>query len=98
MQVRRTGIEGWFDSPASVEVIRSAPQPPPRWKQMIAIILVFYPLSLGANALAGAVIPEWPLWARAIFVVAVVSPVMTYLALPFVTRALRPWLMRGRVN
>jgi antibiotic biosynthesis monooxygenase (ABM) superfamily enzyme len=97
-QVRRTGIEGWFDTPTSVEVIRSAPPAPPRWKQMVAIILVFYPLSLGANAIAKALIPEWPLWARALFIVALVSPVMTYLALPFITRALRPWLMRGRTG
>jgi antibiotic biosynthesis monooxygenase (ABM) superfamily enzyme len=97
-QERRTGIEGWFDTPASVEVIPSAPPAPPRWKQMVAIFLVFYPLSLGANALLGAFIPDWPLWARAFVAVVLVTPVMTYLAMPFVTRALRPWLMRGRAG
>lgn len=95
-QVRRTGIEGWFDAPAAVEVIPSTPPAPPRWKQMVAIFLVFYPLSLGANALLGAVVPDWPLWARAFVAVVLVTPVMTYLALPFVTRALRPWLQAGR--
>jgi len=95
-QVRRTGIEGWFDSPASVEVIPSAPPAPPRWKQMVAIFLAFYPLSLGANALFGWLIPDWPLWARVLVAVIAVTPVMTYLAMPFVTRALRPWLQAGR--
>lgn len=97
-QERHTGIEGWFGTPASVEVIASAPPAPPRWKQMVAIFLVFYPLSLGANAGLGAVIPDWPLWARALVAVVLVTPVMTYLALPFVTRTLRPWLMRGRTG
>jgi hypothetical protein len=93
---RRTGIEGWFDQPASsVEVIRSAPPSPPRWKQMVAIFLVFYPLSLGGNLLLGALVPEWPVWLRVLGLVVLVTPIMTYLALPFVTRALRPWLLRG---
>jgi uncharacterized protein len=94
---RRTGIEGWFDEPAStVQIVKTAPPTPPRWKQMIAIFLVFYPLSLGANALFGWLLPEWPLFARVLVSVVVVTPIMTYVALPFVTRALRPWLLAGR--
>lgn len=93
----RTGIEGWFDEPASVEVVGSpsATPAPPRWKQMIAIFVVFYPLSLGANALFGALFPELVLPLRVLIAVVVVTPIMTYLALPFVTRLLRPWLLRG---
>ncbi|MET0303328.1 MAG: antibiotic biosynthesis monooxygenase [Microbacteriaceae bacterium] len=95
----RTGIEGWFDEPAHVEAITDAAPPasPPRWKQMIAIFLVFYPLSLGGNALLSLVIGDWPLWARVLTLVVLVTPIMTYFALPLVTRALRPWLLRGRV-
>jgi antibiotic biosynthesis monooxygenase (ABM) superfamily enzyme len=93
-QERRTGIEGWFDTPSSVEVIDSTPKPPPRWKQMISIFLVFYPLSLGGNLLLTALIPDWPVWLRVLALVVLVTPVMTYLALPLVTRALRPWLQR----
>lgn len=93
---RRTGIEGWFDEPAHVERIRDAPGAPPRWKQMVAIFVVFYPLSLAANALLSWLIPDWPLWLRVLTAVLLVTPVMTYAALPLVTRALRPWLLRGR--
>jgi len=93
---RRTGIEGWFDTPASVEVIGPEASAPPRWKQMVSIFIVFYPLSLLANwallPLAGA----WPLALRILVTVAVVTPVMTYLAMPLVTRALRPWLNATR--
>ncbi|MBN9607146.1 MAG: antibiotic biosynthesis monooxygenase [Actinomycetales bacterium] len=93
---RRTGIEGWFDDPSHVEVIANPPAAPPRWKQMVAIFLVFYPLSLAANAVLGWLIPDWPLWLRVLTAVVVVTPIMTYLALPLVTRALRPWLNRPR--
>jgi antibiotic biosynthesis monooxygenase (ABM) superfamily enzyme len=97
-QERRTGIEGWFDAPSDVTVIPAAPPAPPRWKQMVAIFLVFYPLSLGANALLGWLIPDWPLALRVFVAVVLVTPVMTYAALPLVTRALRPWLQAGRAG
>ncbi|MHC5795876.1 antibiotic biosynthesis monooxygenase [Lacisediminihabitans sp. FW035] len=93
---KRTGIEGWFDEPSSVEVLESAPSAPPRWKQLVSIFIVFYPLSLLANWLLAPITGSWPLPLRVLVLVAVVSPVMTYLALPFVTRALRPWLLGGR--
>jgi uncharacterized protein len=92
----RTGIEGWFDEPTSVEVITTRPPVPPRWKQMIAIFLVFYPLSLGANWALSGFTQHWALPLRVLLLVVIVSPIMTYLALPFVTRVLRPWLLRGR--
>ena len=99
---RRTGIEGWFDEPSSVEVIDPGaariPVAPPRWKQMVSIFVVFYPLSLGANALWGTLLVGWPLWLRVLISVVTVTPIMTYLALPLVTRALRPWLNRPPRN
>jgi len=93
---RRTGIEGWFDTPSSVEVIAAAPSAPPRWKQLISIFIVFFPLSLLANWALGPLTHDWPLALRVLLTVALVSPVMTYFAMPLVTRALRPWLMRSR--
>ena len=93
---RRTGIEGWFDTPSSVEVIsHTPPAAPPRWKQMISIFIVFFPLSLLANWALSPITGAWPLPLRVLVTVLLVTPVMTYLAMPLVTRALRPWLMRG---
>ena len=92
---RRTGIEGWFDEPTSVEVISRTPGRPPRWKQMVSIFLVFYPLSLFFNWALASFTGDWPLPVRVLLLVVLVSPVMSYFALPLVTRALRPWLMRG---
>lgn len=92
---RRTGIEGWFDTPSSVEVIAPAASVPPRWKQMISIFLVFFPLSLIANWALSPLTHDWPLVLRVLLTVVLVTPVMTYLAMPLVTRALRPWLLRS---
>jgi len=95
-QEKRTGIEGWFDEPATVEVLAATASVPPRWKQMISIIVVFYPLSLFVNWLLSFVDVGWPLFVRVLVLVLIVSPIMTYFALPWVTRALRPWLLRPR--
>ncbi|MDQ1574515.1 MAG: uncharacterized protein QOH44_2074, partial [Actinomycetota bacterium] len=92
----RTGIEGWFDPPTSVQVISAAPPVPPRWKQMASIFLVFYPLSVGANYALNPVASALPIWLRALISVVALSPIMTYVALPLVTRALRPWLLKNR--
>ena len=93
---RHTGIEGWFDIPAKIETVSEAPPAPPRWKQMISIFIVFFPLSTIANYALAPITGGWPVWTRVLFTVVLVTPVMTYLAMPFVTRALRPWLMKQR--
>ncbi|MCW2798571.1 MAG: Antibiotic biosynthesis monooxygenase [Aeromicrobium sp.] len=89
----RTGIEGWFDEPSSVDVqdLRTV-SAPPRWKQMCAIFLVFYPLSLAANYIAKDFAADWWLPIRVLATVAVMTPIMTYAALPWITRLLAPWL------
>ena len=93
---RRTGIEGWFDEPTTRESSDlSAPSPaPPRWKQACVIFLVFFPLSLLVNWLANESVPDLPLPVRVLLSVVVMTPVMTYLALPWVTRRMAWWLHR----
>lgn len=95
-ELRRTGIEGWFDEPSSVEVVDTAgsaqPAAPPRWKQAIVIFLVFYPLSVLVNGLAGRYAAGVPLGLRVLLAVLVMTPVMTYLALPWITSRLQWWL------
>lgn len=94
---RRTGIEGWFDAPVShdVEDLRPSAPAPPRWKQASVIFLVFFPLSLLVNWVAGHLIPAWPLPLRVLASVLVMTPVMTYAALPWITRRMEWWL-QGR--
>jgi antibiotic biosynthesis monooxygenase (ABM) superfamily enzyme len=93
---QRTGIEGWFDEPSSVDVadLRPTAPPPPRWKQMCAIFLVFFPLSLAANLATRELLPDVWLPVRVLASVLVMTPIMTYVALPWITRLLAPWLNR----
>ena len=91
---RRTGIEGWFDEPATVEALSAAPVPPPRWKQMVVIFMVFLPLSLLANFIASRTISAWPLVPRVVLVTSVMTPLMTYVFLPWMTRRMSWWLHR----
>jgi uncharacterized protein len=89
---RRTGIEGWFDEPAP-----GAPAAPPRWKQAVTIWLGFFPLSLLFAYAASTLVPGWhTLWplATVLLTTLCLTPVMTYVLLPFVTRLLQPWLHR----
>ena len=93
---RRTGIEGWFDEPATVEATTATTTPPapPRWKQMAVIFLVFLPLSLTANWVASQTIADWHLVPRVVLVTTVMTPLMTYVFLPWVTKRMAWWLHR----
>jgi antibiotic biosynthesis monooxygenase (ABM) superfamily enzyme len=104
---RRTGIEGWFDEPAtgSVPVTDAAasaqgqseselPPAPPRWKQAVTIWLGFFPVNL-LFAYVITPVPGWselPVWVRALATTLALTPIMTYWVLPWITRMLRSWL------
>jgi uncharacterized protein len=94
---RRTGIEGWFDPPVTHDVqdLRPAAPPPPRWKQACVIFLVFFPLSLIVNWAGGHLLADVWLPLRVLISVLAMTPVMTYLALPWITRRMEWWL-QGR--
>ncbi|MFG3298971.1 antibiotic biosynthesis monooxygenase [Micromonospora chersina] len=97
---RRTGIEGWFDAPvdhvvetfAGGDTEPAAPAAPPRWKQAVTIWLAFFPLSLTATLLTARFIADVPLAARTLLMTLCLTPLMTYLVLPRITRALHWWL------
>jgi uncharacterized protein len=103
---RRTGIEGWFDEPTTGTVTLPSAAggtttvavvaAPPRWKQAVSIWLGFFPLNL-AFTYAMSPVPGWdalPIWLRVLATTVVLTPIMTYWVLPFVTRSLRSWLAR----
>lgn len=102
---RRSGIEGWFDEPATGSVTvqtadgtptGSVSTAPPRWKQAVSIWLGFFPVNL-VFTYAMSPIPGWnelPIWLRVLATTLVLTPIMTYWVLPWVTRSLRRWLAR----
>ena len=99
---RRTGIEGWFDAPlgamlndpATGPIAQVIPPAPPRWKQAVSIWLGFFPVNLLFSWLFGF-IPGFdvlPLPLRVLISTLILTRIMAYWVLPWVTRMLRPWL------
>jgi len=100
---RRTGIEGWFDAPHSRDVqdladhagaTRADPDrpAPPRWKQAVMIWTAFFPLSLVMGVLLSRLAPGLAILPRVLVTTVVMTPVMTYVVLPQLTRRLQWWL------
>ena len=94
---RRTGIEGWFDAPLErdVEDLSPPPKAPPRWKQAVMIWFAFFPLSLAMTLLLGWLLPDLATVPRVLVSTVAMTPVMTYLVLPWLTRTMEWWL-QGR--
>jgi antibiotic biosynthesis monooxygenase (ABM) superfamily enzyme len=94
LRERRTGIEGWFDDPEEHDVqdLRPLPAAPPRWKQAVMIWTAFFPLSLLAGLVLGRHAPGLPILPRVLVTTLVMTPIMTYLVLPQLTRRLEWWL------
>ncbi|HWI32463.1 MAG TPA: antibiotic biosynthesis monooxygenase [Microbacterium sp.] len=82
---------------ATGPIQRPIPVAPPRWKQAVTIWLGFFPTNLVASWLLGFVpgFMEWPLAARVLLTSILLTPVMIYAVLPWVTRALGPWLQKS---
>lgn len=78
-------------------IVHPIPAAPPRWKQAVTIWLGFFPTNLLASWLLGFVpgFTEWPLILRVLLSTVLLTPIMTYYVLPWVTRMLRPWLQRS---
>ena len=72
-----------------------APPPAPRrWKQAVTIWLGFFPVSLVAAYLLMPYLEGLNPALRTLISTLVLTPIMTYLVLPRVTRLLQPWLRR----
>ncbi|GAA1597500.1 MULTISPECIES: antibiotic biosynthesis monooxygenase [Streptomyces] len=83
------GMETWFAEPGTT---RPAP---PRWKMAVSSGLAIFPISLAGNALIGPYLVDLHLVLRTAAFAAVFSTLMTYVAMPAVSRLLRPWLTRA---
>ncbi len=92
-----TGLETWFQLPGQRAVV-----PPPKWKMALLIILAIYPLLLIVLPLMGTVfdIPYLgvPITIASEFVVrtfvtaVILVTLMTWVAMPFLTKLFRGWL------
>lgn len=81
-----TGMETWFSLP------RRSVQPPPRWKMTVVSFIAVYPCVLAFQWLAVGRITGWPLPLRALALPLLLSPLLTYAIMPFLSRRLRRFL------
>lgn len=80
---RATGMDTWF-GPA-----RSAP---PRWKQAFAIWVVYCPSLLLFNILFQQQLASLSLFWRVLVTTSTMSPILSFVLIPFISRVLRRWL------
>ncbi|MFC8916877.1 antibiotic biosynthesis monooxygenase [Streptomyces sp. NPDC047821] len=81
-----TGMETWFAKPGST---RPAP---PRWKMAISATLAIYPITLLGGHLLVPHLTTLPLVLSSAVIAGIYNVLMTYAAMPAVSRLLRRWL------
>jgi antibiotic biosynthesis monooxygenase (ABM) superfamily enzyme len=84
---RVSGMDAWF-GPA-----RSAP---PRWKQAISIWVVYFPTLLLVSVLFQAQLATLSVFWRVFLTTASMTPVLSFILIPLVTRLLHGWLHPGQ--
>ncbi len=82
-----TGLETWFTLPGNVMI-----KPPPRWKMVIATMIGIYPVALLYQAFLTKDLTLLPLLFRPIALSLLLTPVLTYIIMPNLTKILHKWL------
>jgi uncharacterized protein len=85
-----TGLETWFTLPGQPDT-----PPPPPYKMALLTWITIFPLITLVVVVLGPVLEELALVPRLALTTAVTVPIMTWLAMPRVTRLLRGWLYPG---
>ena len=83
-----SGLELWFDRPDTPQKLKE----PPFWKQVIVGVICVYPLVLLLNLLLGPPMDGFPRETAILVNVVILSSLLTYPVMPWVTRYLRAWL------
>jgi len=84
----RVGLELWFDRPSSSQSLKE----PPFWKRVVIGLVCVYPLILFLRWALEPLTAGFPSRVALLFQVVVLSSLLTYPVMPWVTRLLRPWL------
>jgi len=89
-----TGLETWFTLPGLNTLSQS---PPPRWKMAIVIFFAAYIISIASRYLLSPFIGEWPHFANTAIFSVILVVLLTYFALPILSRIFRGWLYPGNI-
>lgn len=88
-----SSLETWFAIPGM-----GAVEPPPRWKMALATTPAAYVLIMLILVALSPIGESWPLAAFNAVVTVLMVALLTYAAMPIVTRLLRPWLYPSRTH
>ena len=89
-----TGLETWFTLPGLKTLSQS---PPPKWKMAIVIFFAAYIISIASRYLLSPFIGEWPHFANTAIFSVILVVLLTYFALPILSRIFRGWLYPGNI-
>jgi len=89
-----TGLETWFTLPGLKTLSQS---PPPKWKMAIVIFFAAYVIGIASRYLLGPIIGEWSLFTNTAIFSAILVVLLTYFALPILSRVFRRWLYPGNI-
>jgi antibiotic biosynthesis monooxygenase (ABM) superfamily enzyme len=81
--------------PSRAAAATRRPGPPPRRRQALLVWIAIYPTITLLLELGGPVINDWPLPLRTLALTAVAVPLMVFVLLPALQRALAGWLSRA---
>jgi antibiotic biosynthesis monooxygenase (ABM) superfamily enzyme len=81
-----TGLEAWFRAPGA----------PPRWKMALATLCGVYPTSLFLTITIVPLLHNWPLFARAFVIAALMVCMLTWIVMQQVIKVLKSWLYKSQ--
>ena len=85
-ETRVSGMDSWFGPRVSA---------PPRWKQAVSIWVAYFPMLLLFSTLFNPILSALPLFWRVLVTTACMTPVLSFVCMPVITRLLRGWLYAG---
>jgi antibiotic biosynthesis monooxygenase (ABM) superfamily enzyme len=80
---RASGMDTWFGSPKLA---------PPRWKQAVSIWIAYFPMLLLFSFIFKDQLASLPLFWRVLITTATMTPILSFVCIPVITRLLRGWL------
>ena len=82
------GLGMWVDHAEGM-----TPNLPPIWKRLVLSVLAVYPMLMFLTALSALITGALPQPAQVLITVIVLSALLTWPIMPWLSKALRPWLM-----
>lgn len=92
-QVEAIGLEFWIDHAAGKEMSF-----PPYWKRVALSVVAVYPMLMLLMAISHPLIGHLPQSVQVLVIVVVLSALLTWPILPFLSKRLQPWLLSGHTR